>query len=103
MNGLAQGRQMRDAALSLFETTRKAWLDQARAEAVNHARTHGQVTINDVRRKIQLPVGVHPNTWGAVLKCKELKPIGYDQAHHPEAHSRVVRIYGLNEIVATNL
>lgn len=103
MNGLAKGRQLRDAALSLFETTRKAWLEEARAEAINHARTHGQVTINDVRQKVQLPEGVHPNAWGAVLKCKELKPVGFDQAHHPAAHARVVRIYGLKEVLSTNL
>ena len=103
MNGLAQGRLLRDTALSLFETTRKAWLEEARAEAIRHASTHGQVTNNDVRQKVQLPEGVHPNAWGAVLKCKELKAVGFDQAHHPAAHARVVRIYKLKEIVATNL
>lgn len=99
MSGLALGRKLRDTALSIFETTRKAWLTEARAEAIQIARTRGSVTINEVRKTIDLPAGLHPNVWGAVMKCKELKPVGYAQAEHPAAHARVVRVYQLSEAI----
>lgn len=97
MNGIAKGRNMRDEALKMIETTRHAWLASARKEAIKIARRRGRVTINDVRAKITLPEGLHHNSWGAVLKCKELKAVGYDQAQHPAAHARVVRVYQLAE------
>lgn len=97
MNGLAEGRALRDGALAIIEVTRKAWLTEARAEAVRIARIKGCVTINDVRETVALPDGINPNAWGAVLKCRELTAVGYDQAHHPAAHARVVRVYKLKD------
>lgn len=95
MKSISKGRQLRDAAIKVIETTRHDWLSAARKEAVKIARRRGRVTINDVRAKVTLPKGMHHNSWGAVLKCKELKAVGYDQAHHPAAHARVVRVYQL--------
>lgn len=97
MSNPSKGRELRDAALTKHETEKREWIDQARAFAIRIATNRGKVTINDVRNHITLPPGVHPNTWGAVLKCRELQPIGYDQAHHPEAHARLVRVYQLKK------
>ena len=95
MKSLTEGRKLRDATLGMMETTRHAWLAQARKEAIKIAKRRGSVTINDVRKRVTLPQGCHHNTWGAVLKCRELEPIGFDQAHHPAAHARMVRVYQL--------
>jgi hypothetical protein len=57
------------------------------------------VTINDVRKFIELPDDYHPNTWGAVLRGDAFEPIGFCQATHPSAHARVVRVYKLKEQV----
>jgi len=97
MSNPSKGRELRDAALAKHETEKREWIDQARAFAIRIATNRGKVTINDVRNHITLPPGVHPNTWGAVLKCRELQPIGFDQAHHPAAHARLVRVYQLKK------
>ena len=87
------GRQRRDEGLQKVEDNGQRWVDAVRLWAIWHANSFDVVTINDVRRKFKLPLGLHPNTWSAVLKCKELVPIGYCQAEHPAAHARVVRVY----------
>lgn len=89
------GAQLRDAALDAIEAKRFEWLQKARLEAMFIARRIGSVTINDVRDVIQLPEDFSPNTWGAVFRCKDFKPIGFDTATHPAAHARLVRIYAL--------
>jgi hypothetical protein len=92
---MKEGRELRDAGLSLVTRDREDWLACARSVAIEVAEATGQVTINDVRERIELPADFHPNTWGAVLKGNTFEPIGYCQATHPSAHARVVRVYKL--------
>lgn len=95
---LAEGRELRDEALSKMEAHRKVWLMIARKWAVLIAQRDGQVTIEDVRDKISLPSYCHPNTWGAVMRCKELKAVGFTQATHSAAHARAIRTYVYNDL-----
>jgi hypothetical protein len=76
---------------------REEWIAKARGTAIAIARRAGHVTINDVRKFIELPDDYHPNTWGAVLRGDAFEPIGFCQATHPSAHARVVRVYKLKE------
>lgn len=94
---IAEGRELRDSALALLEAKRQDWIIEARAIARRIAEIKGCVTINDVREAIAMPDDFHPNTWGAVMKDRAFKAVGFDQAHHPAAHARVVRIYRLQE------
>ena len=91
------GRDLRDAGVARVSIGREEWIAKARGTAIAIARRAGQVTINDVRKFIELPDDYHPNTWGAVLRGDAFEPIGFCQATHPSAHARVVRVYKLKE------
>ncbi len=91
------GRDLRDAGIARVSIGREEWIAKARSTAVAIARRAGQVTINDVRKFIELPDDYHPNTWVAVLRGDAFEPIGFCQATHPSAHARVVRVYKLKE------
>jgi hypothetical protein len=91
------GRDLRDAGIARVSIGREEWIAKARGTAIAIARRAGQVTINDVRKFIELPDDYHPNTWGAVLRGDAFEPIGFCQATHPSAHARVVRVYKLKE------
>lgn len=91
------GRDLRDAGIARVSIGREEWIAKARGTAIAIARRAGQVTINDVRKFIELPDDYHPNTWGAVLRGDDFEPIGFCQATHPSAHARVVRVYKLKE------
>lgn len=91
------GRDLRDAGIARVSIGREEWIAKARSTAVAIAKRAGQVTINDVRKFIELPDDYHPNTWGAVLRGDAFEPIGFCQATHPSAHARVVRVYKLKE------
>ena len=90
------GRQARDEGIEQARYQQHAWLGLARERAVEIARREGCVTVNDLRGTLPpLPEGCHHNVWGAVFKCRALKPVGFTQAAHKEAHARLVRIYQL--------
>ena len=91
------GRDLRDAGIARVSIGREEWIAKARSIAVAIAQRAGQVTINEVRERVELPADYHPNTWGAVFKGDAFEPIGYCQATHPSAHARVVRVYKLKE------
>jgi hypothetical protein len=91
------GHDLRDAGIARVSIGREEWIAKARSTAVAIAQRAGQVTINDVRKFIELPDDYHPNTWGAVLRGDAFEPIGFCQATHPSAHARVVRVYKLKE------
>jgi hypothetical protein len=91
------GRDLRDAGIARVSIGREEWIAKARSTAVAIAQRAGQVTINDVRKFIELPDDYHHNTWGAVLRGDAFEPIGFCQATHPSAHARVVRVYKLKE------
>lgn len=99
MNSFYTGRNLRDDALLTLEEKRVEWINKARAQAVAIARRAGRVTINDVRKEMELPEDYHPNTWGAVLRGSQFKAIGFDQAVHPAAHARTIRLYQLREAI----
>jgi hypothetical protein len=91
------GRTLRDAGIARVSQGREDWIAYARDMAISIAKVHGQVTINDVRERVEMPDDYHPNTWGAVLRGDAFEPIGYCQATHSSAHARVVRVYKLKE------
>jgi hypothetical protein len=91
------GSDLRDVGIARVSIGREEWIAKARSTAVAIAQRAGQVTINDVRKFIELPDDYHPNTWGAVLRGDAFEPIGFCQATHPSAHARVVRVYKLKE------
>lgn len=86
-------RQERDRALAMLEQKRQRWINEAREVAKTIGKANGEVTINDLREVMKLPKGYHVNTWGAVLRGKNFKPVGYTNATHLASHARTVRVY----------
>jgi hypothetical protein len=87
------GKKLRDEGIEKASRNHGVWLAKARGIALDIAKRQKRVTINEVRKKIKLPKTASPNLWGAVMRDKRLIPVGYCQAKHPAAHSRIVRIY----------
>jgi hypothetical protein len=92
---LNQGQQIRNAQLDFFEQRDPEFLEHCRSLAVQIARRQGEVSINDIRRHIQVPFGTHPSVLGAVFRTKQFRKVGLCEASHPEAHARIVRVYEL--------
>jgi len=90
-----QGQQIRNAQLDFFEQRDSEFLTHCRSLAVQIARRQGEVSINDIRKHIQVPSGTHPSVLGAVFRTKQFRKIGLCEASHPEAHARIVRVYEL--------
>lgn len=97
MHHVEIGRKLRDSQLDFFEVRDEEFLAHCRSVAVAHAQQHGSVSINDVRERVAIPIGMHPSVLGAVFKGKRFQAIGYTEATHAAAHARVVRVYQLAE------
>ncbi len=91
----AEARAERDKALRHFEDSQPSFLAQARSLAITIAQQDGRVTIDDVRARLPLPEGIHPNVFGAVFKGKLFEPIGYVPSQRKAAHARAIRVYRL--------
>lgn len=95
MHSAELGRQLRDSQLALFEMRQAEFLERCRALAVEVCKRQGSVSINDIRRLISVPPGVHPSVLGSVFKRGGFSVVGFTEANHPEAHARIVRVYAL--------
>lgn len=95
MLNVSLGQQLRDNQLDMFEARDSNFLEHCRSLAVQIARRQGEVSINDIRKHIQVPTGTHPSVLGAVFRTKQFRKVGLCEASHPEAHARIVRVYEL--------
>jgi hypothetical protein len=95
MLNVSLGQQLRDNQLDMFEVRDSDFLEHCRSLAVQIARRQGEVSINDIRKHIQVPTGTHPSVLGAVFRTKQFRKVGLCEASHPEAHARIVRVYEL--------
>jgi hypothetical protein len=91
------GKKIRDSQLDFFEVRDADFLAHCRDVAVAFAQQNGTVSINDVRQRVDVPLGMHPSVFGAVFKGKQFKAVGFTEAKHASAHARVVRVYQLAE------
>lgn len=89
------GRELRDLNLDLFELRDAEFLSECRNLAKRVAMERGQVSINDIRERVELPANLNPSVFGAVFKTRDFKPVGYTEAKHKSAHARAVRVYSL--------
>jgi hypothetical protein len=90
------GRQLRDAGIrrvTRSDSTQQC-IATARDWAESYARRHGSVSINDVRRVLDLSV-IPRNAIGAIFRDKRFSVAGYTQAEHAESHARTIKIYSV--------
>lgn len=97
MHPVEVGKKIRDSQLDFFEVRDADFLAHCRDIAVAFAQQTGSVSINDVRQRVAIPLGMHPSVFGAVFKGKQFKAVGFTEATHASAHARVVRVYQLAE------
>lgn len=95
-NDLASGRAIKERQLAMFQERDHEFLERCRRTALEIARRQLTVSINDVRKFVDVPPGIHPSVLGAVFKDKRFKAVGYTEATHTAAHGRVVRVYQIN-------
>lgn len=90
------GRQLRDAGISRAtrSTATQHCIDSARDWAESYARRHGAVSINDVRRVLDLSA-LPQNAIGAIFRDKRFSVCGYTQAEHAAGHARTIKIFSL--------
>ena len=67
------GQQTRNQQLDIFEQREPEFLNHCRSLAIQIARREGEVSINDIRKHIQVPAGVHPSVLGAVFRTKQFQ------------------------------
>jgi hypothetical protein len=95
---LFTGRELRDTGIARAtrDSTVQRLIDSARAWAESYAARHGHVSINDVRRVLDLSV-IPPNAIGAIFRDRRFVMCGTTEAAHAEAHARLIRVYQLRK------
>ena len=71
------------------------WLKEARLVAVDIAKTHGEVSADDVFDARPPPSNIEPRTMGAVFKTKDFEFVRYVQGRRSV---RAIGIYKLKEV-----
>lgn len=89
--------QFEQKVLPLFEASRADWLAAARRVALDHAKKHGQVTIDDVRNLCPPPDDIDPRVMGAVLAGKLFRKIGYQNSSRSDCHGRPIGVFAVAE------
>jgi len=93
---LFSGRELRDTGIARAtrDSTVQRLIDAARDWAESYAARNGHVSINDVRRVLDLSV-IPPNAIGAIFRDRRFVMCGTTEAQHAEAHARLIRVYKL--------
>jgi len=90
---LIESSRRRDAGCKLVETNNKDWVTAARLLAIQLACQNGEVTSDDIQQRMPRPEWVHPNSVGAIFRCKQLKFIGHKTSERVSAHARRIGVY----------
>lgn len=92
--GRRQGRQRADYGAKRVARQDTLWVERARRVAREIASQRGRVTSDDLHEACPLPADAHHNLMGAVWRGIGLPVLGYETSRRPEAHGRVIRVYG---------
>ena len=94
---ITQGEMFRDLGIEIVESNNSLFVAMMRDAAIDHAKAHGTVTADDMRR-LAVDMGIepaHPNAWGAVFRTPELTHVGIVQSKTPTCHARLIQIWRL--------
>jgi len=94
---LPQGEAAKERGLDLVSSNNWEFIETMRDISFTVAYERGQVTIDDLRESA-LRLGIapqSPNAWGAVLRGKTWKCVGYTQSRLPSNHARTIKIWAL--------
>lgn len=71
---MSAGQALRDSGIARVSCGREDWIAYARSVAVEVAEANGQVTINDIRERIELPDGFPANAGRSDLQTERSAP-----------------------------
>lgn len=91
--------ELKQIGMEFVESHNKRWVERMRAQAKKHARLHGQVCSDDLRRYAdsQKDYPIHPNAWGAVMRCQGFVVVKHQASTYPSTHGREIRVWRLLE------
>jgi len=87
----------RNLALDGLEGKYPDFLARARHVAVSIAEREGEVTADDVRGVLAIPIGIHPNVMGALFRGPQWRRIGWRKSSQPQRHANRVGVWRLRD------
>lgn len=87
----------RDLALDGLEGKYPDFLARARHVAQGIAEREGEVTADDVREVLAIPVGTHHSVMGALFKEPQWRRIGYRSSSQPQRKAGVIGVWRLQD------
>jgi len=92
------GQKLKDLALDGLEGKYPGFLARARHVAQSIAERQGEVTADDVREILAIPVDVHPNVMGSVFREPRWRRIGWRRSSQPQRHANRVGVWRLRRL-----
>jgi hypothetical protein len=80
-------------AFDLFAQKRKEFLEYCRWVAVRLYKQRGNITIDDVRDEVPLPLGINGKVFGAVFNTEDWELISYVKTTRQTSHGRRVAVW----------
>ena len=80
-------------AMNLFSVKRKEFLDYCRWVAVRLYRERGNITIDDVRDEVKLPLNINGKVFGAVFNTDDWELVSYVKTTRQTSHGRRVAVW----------
>ena len=87
--------QSKEEALELLEEKRSNFLSHCRQVALSVYLNRGEVTIDDVRRRVELPKDIDGRVFGAVFNTADWEKVGYTTTKIKTSHRRPIGIFKL--------
>lgn len=90
------GRPADEGYANLKRMSRNLWIREARYVAAQIAMRRGTVTTDDVQAVCPLPLHLHDNCWGSVLRPPFFRKVDTRQTRRSEGRGRLIHVWALN-------
>lgn len=88
-------QRLKDKALDGLEAKYPDFLVRARHVAQRIAQRQGEVSADDVREVLSIPVDIHPSVMGALFRGPQWRRIGYRPSSQPQRKAGVIGVWRL--------
>lgn len=97
--GNSEGERRKLHALAILAARRERYIRSGRRALLATLLDHGEATIDDARRSVQLPPDVNPKCFGGVpgelARAGIIRRAGFATTRRPVAHARPIMIWAL--------
>lgn len=87
--------KLRDLALDGLEGKYSDFLTRARHVAQSIAEREGEVSADDIREVLSIPVDIHPSVMGSLFRGPQWKRIGYRPSSQPQRKGGTIGVWRL--------